>query len=156
MSGEQGSTSLVAVVVLPLLVLVLGLVLDLGMLRQSAARVRAAADLATLVAVNDQDEAALAERGELRLAADAESVAREYLLRNLTPVGASLGATAHDIAAAADVAVFPDGGVDQRDGRTYDRPTVRLFAEVPLRTGLLRAVLGPTVVIRALSASATR
>lgn len=156
MSGDQGSASLLTVLLLPLLVLVLGAVLDLGALRHGAARARAATDLAALVAVNDQDEAALAERGELRLAADAESVARDYLARNLAPLGASLGATARDIAAAADVAVFPEGGVDPRDGRRYEGPTVRVLADVPLRTGLLHAALGPSVVVRALSAAAAR
>lgn len=155
MRDDQGNATLITVVLLPLLVLVLGAVLDLGMLRQGAAAVRAAADLAALVAVNDQDEGALARHGELRLAGDAESVAREYLARNLAPLP-RLGATAWDVAAAADVAVFPDGGVDPRDGSTYESPTVRVIADVPLRTGLLRALLGPTVVVRAHAAAAAR
>ncbi len=155
MRDDQGNATLVAVVLLPLLVLVLGAVVDLGMLRRGAAAARAAADLASLVAVNDQDEAALAGHGGLRLAADAESVAREYLGRNLAPLP-GLGSTAWDIAAVADVAAFPDGGVDLRDGRTYERPTVRVIADVPLRTGLLRALLGPTAVVRAHAAAAAR
>lgn len=156
MSGERGSASLLTVLLLPLLVLVLGAVLDLGVLRQAAARVRAAADLAALVAVNDQDETALAERGELRLAADGESVARDYLERNLVPLAASLAATAPDIVASADIAVFPDGGTDPRDGRRYESPTVRVFAEAPLRVGVLRAVFGPSVLVRAHSAASAR
>lgn len=156
MSGERGSASLLTVLLAPLLVLVLGAVLDLGVLRQGAARVRAAADLAALVAVNDQDEAALAERGELRLAADAEPVARDYLERNLAPLSASLAATASEISASADIAVFPNGGTDPRDGRRYESPTVRVFAEAPLRVGLLRAIFGPSVLVRATSAAAAR
>lgn len=155
MRDDQGNATLVAVVLLPLLVLVLGAVLDLGMLRRGAAAARAAADLASLVAVNDQDEAALAGRGDLVLAGDAESVAREYLARNLAPL-AGLGAAAWDVAAAADVAVIPDGGIDPRDGSTYEGPTVRVIADVPLRTGLLRALLGPTVVVRAHAAATAR
>lgn len=155
MRGEQGSAALIAVVLLPLLVLVLGSVLDLGMLRQGAAAARAAADLAALVAVNDQDEGALAGRGELRLAADAESVAREYLARNLAPLP-GLGAAAWDVAVAADIATFPDGGTDPWDGSSYDSPSVRVIADVPLRTGLLRALLGPTVVVRAHAVAAAR
>ena len=155
MRTDDGSATLLAVILLPLLVLVLGAVLDLGLLRQGAAATRAATDLAALVAVNDQDDGALAGEGELRLAADAESVAREYLARNLTPL-ASLGAGASDIAAAADVAVFSRGGVDPRDGTAYDRPTVRVIADVPLRTGLLRALLGPAIVVRAHAAAAAR
>ena len=49
---------------LPLLLLVLAGTLQLGALRVSAARVRAAADLAALIAVNDQDEAALVRTGD--------------------------------------------------------------------------------------------
>lgn len=156
MSDEQGSASLLTVLLLPLLLLVAGAVIDLGALRQGAARARAAADLAALVAVNDQDDAALAELGELRLAADAELVARDYLARNLAPIEANLGSMALDIAAAADVAVFPDGGVDPRDGRTYESPTVRVRAAVPLRVGVLGLVIGPTVVVRAHAAAAAR
>lgn len=155
MRTEDGSATLLAVVLLPLLVLVLGAVLDLGLLRQGAAAARAATDLAALVAVNDQDDGALAGQGELRLAADAESVAREYLARNLAPL-AGLGAAASEVAASADVAVFPVGGVDPRDGSIYDRPTVRVIADVPLRTGLLRALLGPAIAVRAHAAAAAR
>jgi len=155
MRDDQGNATLIAVVLLPLLVLVLGAVLDLGMLRRGAAAARAAADLAALVAVNDQDEAALAGRGDLVLAGDAESVAREYLARNLAPL-AGLGAAAWDVAAAADVAVIPDRGIDPRDGSAYEGPTVRVIADVPLRTGLLRALLGPAVVVRAHAAATAR
>ncbi len=58
-------------VLAPLLLVTLAGVLQLGALRVAAARVRAAADLATLVAVNDQDDAELARSGTLRLSADA-------------------------------------------------------------------------------------
>lgn len=156
MSDERGSASLLTVLLLPLLVLVLGAVLDLGLLRQGAARARAAADLAALVAVNDQDDATLAESGGLRLAADAEAVARDYLARNLAPLGPSLASGARDVAAAADVAVFPEGGIDPHDGRRYESPTVRVLADVPLRTGALRAILGPSVVVRAHAVAAAR
>ena len=53
-------------VIAPLLFVALAGVLQLGALRVAVARVRAAADLAALVAVNDQDDAELAKSGSLR------------------------------------------------------------------------------------------
>ena len=155
MRAEGGSASLLSILLLPLAVLVLAGVIDLGLLRLGAARARAAADLAVIVAVNDQDEAALG-RGTLRLAADAEAVARQYLALNLAWIAPLLTEPAASIASAADVAAFPQGGVDPRDGVRYDRPTVRIHAAVPLRSGALRPVLGPRVVVYASAAAAAR
>lgn len=153
MRSEVGSASLLTVLLLPLIVLVLSAVVDLGLLRLGAARVRSAADLAAVIAVNDQDEPAV---GALRLAGDAESVARHYLAANLATTAPLLAASAASIATAADIAVFPTGGVDPIDGARYDRPTVRIRAAVPLRTGGLRAVLGPNVLVHAIAAAAAR
>src|SRR3977135_3299497 len=71
-----------------------------GALRVGGARVRAAADLATLVAVNDQDDAELARSGALRLAADAADVARDYFARELELSAPLLDGAADDIAGA--------------------------------------------------------
>lgn len=155
MNAEDGSASLLSVLLLPLLVLVLAGVVDLGLLRLGAARARAAADLAATTAVNDQDDAVLSS-GFLRLAGDAEDVARQYLALNLAPVSSLLGADAASIAGAADIAAFPRGGVDPRNGARYDGPTVRIHAAVPLRTGALRSVIGPTVVVHATAVAAAR
>lgn len=155
MNTEDGSASLLSILLLPLLVLVLAGVIDLGLLRLGAARARAAADLAATIAVNDQDDAALSS-GFLRLAGDAEDVARQYLELNLTAVSSLLAVDAASIATAADVAAFPAGGLDPRDGARYDRPTVRIHAAVPLRTGALRSVLGATVVVHATAVAAAR
>ena len=80
---EGGMAAITTIALLPLLLLVLAGVLQRGALRVSAARVRSAADLAVLVAVNDQDDAELASTGRLRLASDAATVAREYFAREL-------------------------------------------------------------------------
>ncbi len=80
---DRGTAMVVTLVIAPLLLVALAGVLQLGELRVAAARVRAAADLAALVAVNDQDDAELASSGTLRLAADAADVAREYFAREL-------------------------------------------------------------------------
>lgn len=156
MNDERGSAALLLVLLLPLLLLVLAGALDLGALRLAASRGRAAADLAAVVAVNDQDDRALRERGALRLSADAASVAREYLARNLAPLGTLLADDAATLAARADVAAFPEGGVDPVDGTRYDHPTVRIRVDLPLRTGVLRPIVGATLPVRAHAAAAAR
>lgn len=156
MRGEQGSAVLVTVLLLPLFALVLAAAVDLGSLRISATRVRAAADLAALVAVDDQDEDAMSRGEPLRLSADAEDVARDYLARNLVVLGSALAADARQIAAQASIAVFSSGDVDPLDGTRYTHPTVRVRADVPLQTGALRALIGSVVPVRAHAAAAAR
>lgn len=143
---DRASAAVTTVVLLPLLLIVLAGVLQLGALRVAAARVRAAADLATLVAVNDQDDAELARSGALRLAGDAEDVAREYFERELELSAALLAASPSEIAAAADIAAYPSGpALDTRTGARYERPAVRLAADVPLRTPVFGALVFQSV-----------
>jgi hypothetical protein len=127
-------------------------------LRVAAARVRAAADLATLVAVNDQDDAELARSGALRLSSDAADVAREYFARELELSSALLDGRADEIAAAADIAVYVSApAYDTRTGARYDRPTVRISAQVPVRTPIFGAlVLRPITSIEVQSVSSPR
>lgn len=156
MSDERGSAALLTVLLLPVLALALASAIDLGSLRVAASRARAAADLAVLVAVNDQDEQALQADGRLRLAADAEAVARDYLARNLASLGPQLAEDARSLARRADVRAFPDGGVDPLDGTRYEHPTVRIRVDVPLRTGALQGLLGAVLPVRAHTAAAAR
>ena len=155
---ESGSVALTTIALLPLFLVVLAGILQLGALRVGAARVRAAADLATLVAVNDQDDAELARTGRLRLADDAAEVAREYFARNLELSAPLLAAAPADIARSAEVAAFPIGSAtDPRTGARYDWPTVRLAATVPLRTPVLGAVvLQPVTAVSVLAVSSAR
>jgi len=145
-------------VLAPVLLVVLAGVLQLGALRVAAARVRAAADLATLVAVNDQDEAELARSGTLRLSPDAVDVAREYFARELDLSSALLDGAADEIAGAADVAAYASApAYDMRTGARYDRPTVRIAADVPVRTPVFGAlVLRAVTTIHVLSVSSPR
>jgi Flp pilus assembly protein TadG len=144
----SGSVAVATIVFLPLLVVVVAGVIQLGALRMDAARAKAAADLAAVVGVNDQDEGELARSGRLRLASDAVSVARSYFAANLAAMGSSLAQDASTIAALADVAAFPDApAIDQRTGARYDRPTVRIWADVPLRTPLFGPLLGPGITV---------
>jgi Flp pilus assembly protein TadG len=155
---DRASAAVTTVVLLPVLLVVLAGVLQLGMLRIAAARVRAAADLAALVAVNDQDEAELARSGTLRLAADAAKVAREHFALQLDLSASLLAAPAGEIAAAADVAAYPSGlAFDHWTGRRYERPAVRIAAEVPVRTPIFGAIaLPPVTTIGVLAVSSPR
>jgi Flp pilus assembly protein TadG len=143
---DGGSAALTTIVMLPLLLVVLVGVLELGALRAVAYRASEAADLATIVAVGDQDQFELAQSGKLRLAADAADVARDYFARNLMATAPALGASAGSIAASADIASFPTApSFDPRTGARYDRPTVRLIASIPVRTPGFAALLMPAV-----------
>jgi Flp pilus assembly protein TadG len=158
MRDDRGTALVLTLVLAPLLLIALAGVLQLGALRVVAARVRAAADLATLVAVNDQDDAELARSGVLRLSPDAVDVAREYFARELELSSSLLDSAAGEIAAAADVAAYPSApAYDTRTGARYDRPAVRIAARVPVRTPVFGAlVLRPVTTIDVLSVSSPR
>ena len=155
---QAGSLALVTILLLPLLVLMTVGVLELGMARMVAERARVAADLAAVVAVNDQDPGELARTGSLRLSADAATVARAHLALNLEPLAGSLAQAPDAVAASADVAVFPSaGGVDPRSGARYEGPTVRIAFELPVRTPAFGVLLArPVTAVRILAASSAR
>ena len=154
---DRGTALVLTLVLAPILLVALAGVLQLGALRVAGARVRAAADLATLVAVNDQDDAELARSGALRLAADAADVARDYFARELE-LSAPLLDGANDIAAAADVAAYASApAYDSRTGARYDRPTVRIAADVPVRTPVFGALLlRPVTILHVIAVSSPR
>ena len=155
---ERGTAAITTVLLLPLLLTVLLGVLQVGALRVLAARIGSAADLATLAAVDDQDDAALATAGVLRLAPDAAAVARRYFALNLAQIGDLLAVSADVAAESADVATFPNApAVDPLTGWRYERPTVRIAASVPVRAPALAAFRLPdTVLLTVRSASAPR
>jgi hypothetical protein len=121
-------TAITTIASLPLLTLVLTMTLELGSLRVIAARVRSAADLAALVAVNDQDDAELARTGRLVPASDAAEVARAVFAANLDPIAPMLATTPAGIAAAASVRVDASPA------------TVRISATVPILTPVFGAL----------------
>jgi Flp pilus assembly protein TadG len=157
-NDDRGTALVLTLVLAPILLVALSGVLQLGALRVAAARVRAAADLATLVAVNDQEDAELARSGALRLAADAADVAREYFARELELSAPLLDGTAGDIAAAADVVAYASApAYDARTGARYDRPTVRIAADVPVRTPIFGAlILRPVTMLHVIAVSSPR
>lgn len=148
MRDERGSAAVLVVVLLPFLVTIVAGVVQLGALRVVAARVSAAADLATLAAVDDQDDATLMGTGTLRLSSDAASVARQYFALNLAQVAGLLDVAPDVAAAQADVATFPVApAYDATLGRTYAQPTVRLIASVPVRAPALAMIGLPGVSV---------
>lgn len=157
-ADEQGVMALVTVLLLPVILVVLVGVLELGAVRVVAERARIAADLATVTAVNDQDDAELARNGALRPAGDADRVAREQLALDLAPLASSLAASPAEIAATADVAVFASAGaVDPLTGQAYGGPTVRIAADLPVLTPAFATLLArPITVVHLFSASSAR
>lgn len=154
---EAGTAALTTILLLPVLIVVTAAILDLGALRFVAGRVRAAADLAVLVAVNDQDDAELARSGRIRLAADVVAVAREYLATNLTSTAGWLAEDPQAIAAAAEVSAdhVQDGGPD--DHMRPVVPAVRLRVDVPVRTPRFAAIGLPAITtVRVEAAAAAR
>lgn len=150
---EGGAAALITVVLLPLIVVVLMGLIELGRVRVIAERARIAADLATITAMNDQDQQALERSGSLRPAGDAARVARDHLALNLEPLAASLASTPQAIAAAADVRVVDRAG--SADGRSYSGPTVVINAALPVRTPVFAVLLGRAVTVVALASAAT-
>lgn len=154
---DAGSAALLVVILLPLLLTIVGGVVQLGAIRLLAARVASAADLATLAAVDDQDADELRRTGVLRLAPDAEAVARAYFALNLRQIAPHLAVTPEEAAARADVASFRSvPAVDPLTGWRYDQPTVRLAASVPVRTPAFGLFLSPTTLVNVRAASAPR
>lgn len=121
-------SAITTIALLPLLSVVLMTTLELGSLRVVAGRARSAADLAALIAVNDQDDAELARSGRLVPAADAADVARSVFEENLEPIAGLLAASPAAIAAGANIRVDPDPA------------TVRISATVPIRTSFFGAL----------------
>lgn len=155
--GEGGMAAITTVLLLPFLLSVLAGVAQIGALRVIAGRVSTAADLATLAATDDQDPVALSASGTLRLAPDAEAVARRYFALNLAQLGPQLAVPASVAATEADVAAFTTPAIDPLTGWRYERPTVRLAAAVPVRAPVFAALLLPdVVVVNVRSASAAR
>ena len=155
---DGGSLAVGTLLLLPLILVVLTGAAELGFVRLVAERARIAADLAAVVAVNDQDDATLARSGALRPSADAADVARSHLALGLASLATALAATPDAVASTADVAVIPEaGGIDPRSGRAYPAPTVRIAADLPIATPVFAALLArPVTVVHLWSASSAR
>ena len=152
----RGQVALYAVLLFPILMLVFALVLAVGTLEGTRARTRTQLDMAALTATQALDFAALAEGQPPQLvAADADRLAREYLVRNLATL--DLPVSAASIAAAAEVNVMAPGERDPISGEVVSIPTVSIRATVPARVPLLSMVgLGPIVNVTVSGSAAAR
>ncbi len=152
----RGQVALYAVLLFPILMLVFALVLAVGTLEGTRARTRSQLDMASLTATQALDFAALA-RGEppQLVAAEADRLAREYLVRNLATL--DLPESATSIAAAAEVNVMAPGDRDPISGAVVSIPTVSIRATVPARVPHLSLVgLGPIVNVTVFGSAAAR
>jgi hypothetical protein len=152
----RGQVALYAVLLFPILMLVFALVLAVGTLEGARARTRAQLDMAALTATQALDFAALAQGQPPQLvAAEADRLAREYLVRNLATL--ELPVSAASIAAAAEVNVLAPGDRDPISGAVVSVPTVSIRATVPARVPLLSlAGLGPIVNVTVSGSAAAR
>jgi len=152
----RGQVALYAVLLFPILMLVFAFVLAVGTLEGTRARTRAQLDMAALTATQALDFTALAEGQPPQLvAAEADRLAREYLVRNLTTLDLPVSATS--IAAAAEVNVLTPGDRDPISGAVVSIPTVSIRATVPARVPLLSMVgLGPIVNVTVSGSAAAR
>lgn len=158
MRDEHGLAVLYTALLLPTFVMLLALVVELGALRVTRARLVAAADLAATTAVGEQDLTALAADGRYHLAPSAVAVAREMLARELAPVGSRLSdTTADEVAAAADIVALEPGVVDPRVAHAYAAPTVRVAFRAPVRTPLfVLAMLREATTLQILASASAR
>lgn len=128
--GERGQVAAYAVLLFPLLMLVLSLVLAVGTLEGTRARLRAQIDMAALTATQALDVSALAAGGRPRLVPDE---------------------------AAQLVSVTNASGIDPITGATTTAPTVSIEIRAPVRVPLLGlAGLSPVVTLDITGSAAAR
>jgi len=143
---SKGQSMLYAALLLPTLMLVFALAVEVGSLQMQKLRLHWAVDMATVDAATVVDAPFYTRSGRLRLdESQATTIAREYLYRNLSKLGAGVGGerAAAAIAASADIAVVNQ--VPTRDpysGAPLDRPAVCARIRVPYRSSLPRLFPG--------------
>ena len=149
-ASERGQVAVYAVLLFPVLMLTLALVLAVGTIEGLRTRIRAQLDMAALTATQALDPAGLAAGEPPRLqVAEAERLAREYLALNLAATGDDvLAATPAEIAAAAEVVVSNEPGIDPITGASNTAPTVSIQISAPARIPLLGlAGIAPVVTL---------
>lgn len=156
--GQRGQVAVYAVLLFPVLMLVLALVLAVGTIESLRTRIRAQLDMAALTATQALDPAALAagEPPTLQVA-EAERLAREYLARNLAATGDLLVGSPSEIAAAAQIVVSNEPGIDPITGASNTAPTVSIEIAAPARIPLLGlAGIAPVVTLTIDGSAAAR
>jgi uncharacterized membrane protein len=147
--SERGQVAVYAVLLFPILMLTLALVLAVGTIEGLRTRIRAQLDMAALTATQALDPVSLAAGERPRLQdGEAERLAREYLALNLAATGDVLTATPSEIAAAAEIVVSNEPGIDPITGVANTAPTVSIQIAAPARIPLLGlAGIAPVVTL---------
>lgn len=145
-----GQSVVYTVLLLPILMLILAIVADIGALQMQKVRLRSALDMAALDAAQEIDEEHYSRTGTLQLdPGRAEAAARRFLIHNLEPLQHQLGGrdVVEAVARGADIVIVNQ--VPARNPFTrvvLERPAVAARMRVPVRTGLLHLIgLGNTV-----------
>ena len=146
--SQHGQSTLYAILLMPVLLMVVSLVADVGSLQVQSVRLRWADDMALVDAVTEVDANHYAATGELLLDPASQSVYRAYLVPNLAPLRGQMGggATPESVARDAQLVVINSvPATNPFNGHRLDRPAVCARIRVPIRTGLLSlAGLSPT------------
>ncbi len=146
--SQHGQSTLYAILLMPVLLMVVSLVADVGSLQVQSVRLRWADDMALVDAVTEVDANHYAATGQLLLDPASQSVYRAYLVPNLAPLRGQMGggATPESVARDAQLVVINSvPATNPFNGHRLDRPAVCARIRVPIRTGLLSlAGLSPT------------
>ncbi len=144
-SSQRGSVVVLVVLFLPVFLLTLGFVIDLGVLFVQRQQAMAAADMAVLAGAREIDLDKLA-RGERSLLPEAATAAaRQWFTSNLR---ASLGSEAEAAATVIHVynATQASPATDPVTGRRLHDPTICLAGEVPARLYFLAFIVPRTTL----------
>jgi uncharacterized membrane protein len=138
--SQRGQSTLYAILLMPMLLMVVALVADVGSLQVDRTRLRWANDMALVDAVTEIDSAQYAATGQIQLDPAAQQVYRNYLVPNLAPMRGVMadGATPESVAANAEFAVVNSvPATNPFNGHRLDRPAVCARLRMPIKTGLL-------------------
>ncbi len=139
-----GQSVVYAVLLLPVLMLILAIVTDIGALQMQKVRLRSALDMAAVDAAQEIDAEHYARTGTLQLdTVRAEAAARRFLVYNLEPLQHQLGGrdVVETVAREADIAIVNEVPARNPFTRvTLERPGVAARMQVPIKTGLLHLI----------------
>jgi hypothetical protein len=151
---QRGSSVLYAIILSPTLMLMLGLVINVGALQLEKDRILSAAQVALVSAID------LASSGGATEQIDQNALQQQIrtgLAANLSPLqGIIVGSNPANLAAGADVVVVTTvPAIDPWNANNLlVRPTAEIHLAVPVKTGLLALAGLPNVANLSITASA--
>ncbi|MHB8572411.1 MAG: TadE/TadG family type IV pilus assembly protein [Candidatus Dormibacteria bacterium] len=157
MKRQRGQSMLYTVILVPaVLILIAGMVIDIGGLQVQRSRLHWAVDLAALDASTEIDAPFYASTGRIRLdPAAAPAAFRVFLAENLATLPSSVAESPEQLAQAAEVAITDDvPASDPITGQTDEAPTISVRLPVPVTTGLLHLAGLPDTESLTVTASA--